>query len=222
MTGTATTGRSRARRRRIAGVAALLLVVAALVVVALVQAGDGSGRHEASAQTPPDATSSSAPEPTAGPHPPAEPAPVTPVAPGPTEGGDAPPPVLPAVDFDQSAHTDDGVTASVRSVEAIEGTGFGPGNIAGPALRVTVRLDNGTSAPVTLDGVAVDLTTGPEKTPASPLEDPSRAPFSGTVAPGDTAEGVYVFTVPTDERDLITVSVGYRPGAPLMVFIGSL
>jgi hypothetical protein len=46
--------------------------------------------------------------------------------------------------------------------------------------------------------------------PASPLDDPSAAPFAGTVAPGEHADGVYVFTIPEEDRGSVTVSVGYQ------------
>jgi hypothetical protein len=61
---------------------------------------------------------------------------------------------------------------------------------------------------------------GSDETPASPLDDPSQAPFQGTVAPGETADGVYVFSVPAGERDSVTVEVGYTAGAPLLHFSG--
>jgi hypothetical protein len=108
----------------------------------------------------------------------------------------------------------------VVSVEAIQGTASGPGNIAGPALRVTVRLTDGRSSAVSLDGVVVNLTYGQDATPASPLDDPSGSPFSGTLAPGASGVGVYVFTVPADQRQVVTVSVGWEAAAPVMVFTG--
>ena len=37
----------------------------------------------------------------------------------------------------------------------------------------------------------------------------------------EAAEGVYVFSLAEDARDLVTVSVGYQAGAPFMVFTGS-
>ena len=88
------------------------------------------------------------------------------------------------------------------------------------ALRVTVRVENGTAEPVALGGVAVNLAYGPDRTPASPLDDPSRRPFATMVEPGESAEGVYVFTVPADERDRVAVEVGYEAGAPLLLFTG--
>src|SRR3712207_1179832 len=93
-------------------------------------------------------------------------------------------------------------------------------SIAGPALRVTVRVENGTAEPVALGGVAVNLAYGPDRTPASPLDDPSRRPFATMVEPGQSAEGVYVFTVPADARDQVTIEVGYEAGAPLLQFTG--
>jgi hypothetical protein len=206
-------GRTRSGRLVVASVAALVLAV--LVVAALALSGGDSDQPGSSISTPSSANATAVPTQTTEPGPPA------PVVPAPTAGGDVPPPVLATVDLDARAEAGDGVTATVLSVDAIDGTGYGPGNVAGPALRIAVRLVNGTDAPLALDGVAVELTTGAEATPASPLDDPSRAPFSGTVPSGGTAEGVYVFSVPVDQRDRVAVSVGYRPGAPLMVFAGA-
>lgn len=123
--------------------------------------------------------------------------------------------------LDDEAAVGNGVSATLVSVRAVDGSATGPGNIAGPALRVTVHLTNRTVAPVGLDLVSVDLTYGDDRLPASPLDDPSRVPFSGTLRPGGAAEGTYVFTVPADDRGVVTVSVGYQPGAPFMVFTGS-
>jgi hypothetical protein len=84
-----------------------------------------------------------------------------------------------------------------------------------------VRITNGTDDAVDLGGVTMDLTHGADAVPASPLDDPSQAPFSGSLDQGDSAEGVYVFSVPQDDRGTVTVSVGHRAGAPFMVFTGS-
>jgi hypothetical protein len=124
------------------------------------------------------------------------------------------------VPIDRPAAVGNGIVATLPAIEAIEGTATGPGNIAGPALRVTVRIENGTEQAVSLDGVAVNLSHGPVRDPAPPLEDPSQAPFNGMVEPGGTSEGVYVFSVPTHVRDLVTVEVGYQAGAPLLLFTG--
>ncbi|SNR41369.1 hypothetical protein [Blastococcus mobilis] len=208
-------GAAHARRRRLqlsAAVVALLALCAAVLMWNRGQDGD-SGTARAAGTATVEATVS----PTATPSWTPPPAPVTPEA---TGDVDQPPPDLPAVALRKTASVGDGITGSVTRMSAIEGTAVGPGNVSGPALRITVRIHNGTAEPVSLDGVTVALAYGDELTPASPLDDPSQAPFSGTVAAGESADGVYVFSIPSDARHSITLSVGYQAGAPVMVFTG--
>jgi hypothetical protein len=229
--------RGRPARYRLFLGGAVVLLALGLVVLGLVVGGpDRGGSAGAVAATPTAASSSGIPTGTSsGPprgtssgtatstgtgEPPPQ-APVTPEPTGPPRNVDEPPPSLPAVALDDEAAVGNGITAEVVSLDAIAGTGTGPGNIAGPALRVTVQISNGTTAPVSLDGVVVDLTHGADLAPASPLDDPSAAPFTGTVEPQGHREGVYVFTVPEDQRDAVTVSVGYQAGAPFLLFTGS-
>ena len=203
-----------ASRRRLVAVVAALVVAVALVVVAVLvlREDDETGRATADAPAAAASTTAAPPE--------LAPAPVTPEPAGPTEDATELPVSLTPVGFDEPAAVGNGITADVVSLEAVEGSGRGPGNIAGPALRVTVRITNGTTGQVSLDGVAVDLAHGEEQVPASPIADPSSAPFVGSLSPSENREGVYVFTVPADDRELVTLSVGYQAGAPFMVFTG--
>jgi hypothetical protein len=245
MTSDLTPSRPGRSRRRLALGLLSPLVVGALVGLALLLGGghgdptaaaaDGAATAADGAATAADgaaaagttggaaaATTGGTAEPEAGPGTTGSPAPypVTPQPTGPTDVVDEPPPSRPAVPLDQEAAAGDGVTASITSLEAIQGTGTGRGNVAGPALRVHVQITNGTVAPVSLDGVTVTMATGAELMPASPLDDPSQAPFAGTVGPGDRAEGDYVFSVEEEARTSVTLSVGYQAGAPIMVFTG--
>ncbi|MGY1727479.1 hypothetical protein ACI79J_10960 [Geodermatophilus sp. SYSU D01062] len=208
------------RRRRL--LAALAVVLCAVLAVLAVVAGrDGDPGGDTAAAGPPEATATAYPTEVVLPTGTVPPPPPTPEPTGPTEDATALPPSLDPVGFDDEAAVGNGVTATVEGLEAVEGSAEGPGQVAGPAVRVTVRIVNGTDAPVSLDAVAVDMTHGPDATPASPLDDVSAAPFSGTVEPGGSAAGVYVFTVPEDDRDAVTVAVGYQAGAPYLVFAGS-
>jgi hypothetical protein len=210
-------------RRRVWLGAAVAVVVVVLTVVSLLLSGGDDDRTPSAAAGETTASTTTAPPVVAAPTAPT-PAPTpetTPEPTGPTGNVDDPPPSRPAVALDAAAQVGDGVSASLVSLDAIEGTATGPGNIAGPALRITVRIENGTDEPVSLGGVVVDLASGRDLVPASPLDDPSAAPFAGTVAPGEHADGVYVFTIPEEDRGSVTVSVGYQAGAPLMVFTGS-
>jgi hypothetical protein len=214
-------------RRRVWLGAAVAVVAVVLTVVSLLLSGADDDRTPSAAAGETTASTTTAPPvvpaptaPTPAPTPETTPE-TTPEPTGPTGDVDDPPPSRPAVALDAAAEAGDGVSASLVSLDAIEGTATGPGNIAGPALRITVRIENGTDEPVSLGGVVVDLASGRDLVPASPLDDPSAAPFAGTVAPGEHADGVYVFTIPEEDRGSVTVSVGYQAGAPFMVFTGS-
>jgi len=205
-----------ARRRRVlllSGVALLVVVVLVLVWVLTRGSDNDDAKAASSSSTTSAATSASASPSATG-----DPLGTTP-APGPTDLN-APPTALAPVALDARGEVGNGVVATLPSIEEIESSAQGPGNIAGPALRVTVRIENGTADAVPLDGVSVNMYYGADLTPASPLEDTSRAPFTGTLEPGASADGIYVFSVPADARDSVTVEVGYTPGAPLLLFTG--
>jgi hypothetical protein len=202
------------RRRLIAAIAALaVLVVAGVVAFLLVRGDDGTTSPTADESSAPTTTTAPATESVI-------PPPPTPTPTGPTENADALPPALPDVPIDGTAEVGNGISATIARTESIQGGGQGPGNVAGPAVRVTIRITNGTPEAVSLDLVAVNMFYGSDLTPASPLDDPSQAPFSGTVAPGESGEGVYVFSLPSDARNDVTIEVGYQAGAPLLHFRG--
>jgi hypothetical protein len=114
-----------------------------------------------------------------------------------------------------------GVTASLAKLERITTTAELPGEIAGPGVAVTVRLVNDSSAAVDLGLVVVDLQDA-GGTPAIPMSTSPAAPFGGSLAPGATADGVYVFTLPPSYAGPATVSVSYTVDAPIVVFAGDL
>ncbi len=127
----------------------------------------------------------------------------------------------PPVDIDDEADPGTGMVFRLERLEAVDGEATGPGEIAGPAVRVTVVATNGTSEPVLLDSVVVDFVYGPDRTSASPLSGPGAERFSGRLAPGDTATGVYVFDVPVAERDEVSVLVSYEAAVSPVVFTGA-
>jgi hypothetical protein len=201
----------------VAGVVVVVAAALMIVVVTMTAPSGADGDTPTASGAPASSTATQTDPPEGG----VTAAPVMPEATGPTGDADALPSALPAVSLDQDASTDDGISASVVSLEAVDGTGSGVGNVSGPALRVTLQLVNGSAEPVALDFVSVNLTYGADRTPASPLDDPSAAWFSGVLEPGDAAQGVYVFTVPSQDRDLVSVAVGSRAGAPYLIFEGA-
>lgn len=202
--------RARPEQRRVWVVLGSLGVLTLGVLVALgVLPGTGGGSPGTAAAT------------TSAPLIVATPPPISPAPTGPTSRATALPTSQQPVALDAPARVGD-VTVSLADVDSIQGAATGPGDVAGPALRVTVRMANGTADPLDLLGVAVSMTYGSQSTPASPLGDPSVRVFTGTLEPGGSAEGIYVFRVPTGDRDAVTVSVGYQPGAPYAVFAGAV
>lgn len=147
-------------------------------------------------------------------------APPGPGAPGGGPAGQRPPELSP-VPLDAGATVPGVVTGRLVSVEAVQATGTGVGNISGPGLRVTVEL-TGAARTLSLDGSFVELLTGADLAPASPVDDPSSAPLQGQLPQGGTATGVYVFGVDEGARGDVTVRVQPAPGEPFLVFRGAV
>ena len=114
-----------------------------------------------------------------------------------------------------------GVSVRVTDVEKVVGTARGPGEIAGPAARVTVRVSNKTRQRIPMDLALVNLYYGRQKTPAQVLSGPGSAPLRRPVAAGEAASGKYVFGVPGNQFDRIVVEFSYTTEAPTVVFSGS-
>ncbi|CAB4543988.1 MAG: hypothetical protein F2534_02560 [Actinobacteria bacterium] len=126
----------------------------------------------------------------------------------------------PAVSIDDIAETSTGMSFRIESLEPVDGEANGPGEIAAPSVRVTIVATNGGTAPVLLETVVVDLRSGTDQVPAPPLSGPGGVRFSGSLAPGASATGVYVFDVPVDRRDLVSILVSYVAAVPPVVFEG--
>lgn len=130
------------------------------------------------------------------------------------------PATLTPVALDQSVDFGDGVTARLDDIKAITAEAHGVGETSGPALVVVVEVTNTGSAPVSLGTVAVNAYLGTDGRPAGRLQGDSGLPFGGSLQPGASAQAVYAFTVPLEERDLVTVTVGVTPESGIAVFAG--
>lgn len=147
--------------------------------------------------------------------------PASPPADTPAAPVETPPPAASVtVPIDAEAEVTAGVTARIASLEAVTGTAMQPGEVGGPALRATIELVNSTDAPIDLRGAVVNLAYGASSTPASPIAQPGGEPFAQSVAAGETAKGVYVFTVPDAGRDNVRIELDVRLGGPIPVFEG--
>jgi hypothetical protein len=124
----------------------------------------------------------------------------------------------PPVAQTEQASYGNGVTVNLTAWEAVTTKAQTPGEIAGPGFKLTFMINNGTGQAVDLGNVVVDLADS-EGTPAIPIEAGS-APFKGSVAAGQSATGVYVFTVDSGYVRPAIVSVTYTVDAPVVQFRG--
>ncbi|MHA3703890.1 hypothetical protein ACXR2U_17100 [Jatrophihabitans sp. YIM 134969] len=144
-------------------------------------------------------------------------APLTTAAPpaGGDPGTKAPVPIASAATFTP------GLTATVITIEPITTTASLPGEIAGPGVRLTLAIQNRSSSPLDLGNVTVDLQDSSGSS-ATPLTGNGSKPFTGTAAPGGSATGVYVFTLPVDDRSGVRLYVTSKASLPVVVFTGDL
>jgi hypothetical protein len=132
------------------------------------------------------------------------------------------PEALPPVALGGSTTYSDGVAARLVDIKAVTAAARLPGETAGRALAMIVELTNTTAGVVSLDTVAVNLHVGTDGVRAARVQADSGAPFSGTLAAGASAQAVYAFSVPEDQRTVVTVTVGYSPEAGTAVFSGTV
>lgn len=128
----------------------------------------------------------------------------------------------PPVAIEDRAAITPGLIAEISSVEAVDGTARGPGEVAGPSLRVTVTFSNSTATDAPLNTAVVSAYFGADRTPAPELRGPGGSPLPAMVATGDTATGVYIFTVPEAERRNVTIMVDYSVDVDPLVFQGDI
>jgi hypothetical protein len=129
--------------------------------------------------------------------------------------------ILAPVALDDVAEFGDGVTARLTGFEALDVEAFMPGEISGPGVSITVELTNGSTEPIDLGNVAVELVATGDRY-ATLITTQENTHLEGELAPGGTADGTYVFTIADEDRAAITVQVTYAAPKPTALFTGSL
>lgn len=132
------------------------------------------------------------------------------------------PPAVQPVALASTSDLRNGMRARLVEVRSVDAHARIPGEVSGPALRVTVELTNTTASPASLDRVAVNLYTGSDGVPAVPVTEQAGPALHGSLAPGASARGTYAFTVPVAQRGEVTVTVGVGPQIGTAVFSGAV
>lgn len=112
-----------------------------------------------------------------------------------------------------------GITVDVAHVRRLAVKAKTPGEIAGPAVAITLTVDNAGKKPVDLSTAMVSV-TGSDGAYGQPTTSDPYAPFTGPVEAGGSESGTYVFRLPADQRKSLSVTVEYVAGAPIALFVG--
>ena len=199
----------RTRSGRILAVAGVVAIVVALAAVLFIQFAPTGNTGAAPGVTPDPRAGESSESPVE-----------TSATPGPSDG-----PAVPDVEpipLDEPADVAPGLVATITKVEAVEGTARGPGEVAGPSLRVTVTMTNSTSAVVSLRTTVISCYFGADRTPAPELREPGGSPLPASLAADSAVDGVYIFTVPADQRGNVTLLVDYSVDVDPVIFQGDI
>lgn len=114
---------------------------------------------------------------------------------------------------------DKSVTVRLAGVRATTVTARTPGETSGPAVRVTVSVQNRSASPLDVGSAAVSLKADREALGVGTTAG-GPSPLHGAIRPGATATGTYVFMLaPAKDRN-VTVNVSYAAGRPAAVFTG--
>lgn len=194
---------TRSRTARVWWILGTVVVVVAIVAVLLAVTAGGKGLGPSSASSPIVTT-----------------APPLTHTPQPGETGQTPAASAPPVALTATATPVPGVEVHLSPLEAVQGKASGVGEISGPAIRFTVEVSNPTDKPVDLTTAVVQLYYGASQTPGLSVSGPGGSPLQTSVGAGQTAKGVYLFTVPEDQRGSISITFDYHAGTPVVVFRG--
>lgn len=133
---------------------------------------------------------------------------------------DAPPPpgitdapiesisTLPPVPVEQPSPLSNGLEVTALSTEPLEIVANGPGEIAGSGVSVRLDFVNKSTTEISLDALTVTAYYG-DRLPAAPGAEDTATPVSGSLAPGDHSQGVYVFQIPEEGLDSAIFEVGH-------------
>lgn len=111
------------------------------------------------------------------------------------------------------------VEVALVSVTSTTVTASTPGEVDGPAVVVKVKITNNSTETVDVSSAVVSLTAADGEYGVQTTAGPNQ-PLAGTIAPGASTEGSYVFMLDPAKGRAVIVSVNYSAGEPVAVFTG--
>lgn len=125
------------------------------------------------------------------------------------------------VPIDEPADPVQGAVVEVVELKSLTAGRDIPGETKGPAVEVTVRITNGGDEPIATAGSNVTLTYGgDERIPGVALTGDQVTVWPDSIAPGKSADAVFLFSVPLAPEGDLRVIVDLLATAPDVVFVG--
>lgn len=122
------------------------------------------------------------------------------------------------VGLDESSNSGD-VVVKVTDVKTVKAKAQIPGEVSGPGLLISVSVKNNSEKALDLGAVLVTVYDSSDA-PAGEMTMAPNKPMKGSLKPGATAKGAYLFTIPKKRRSPIVVNVTLPTGSPVAVFRG--
>jgi hypothetical protein len=200
-----------------------LAVALGVALTACSGSSGGSGSGSAAASTTaatPTATATS----TDGPATPTAKATEAPTRGAPATGSTGAPSVAtsfaPPVKAGTAASISTGVKVTAGKIRTITVGANGPGEVAGPAVAIPLTVRNDSGSAFNLDGLAVNVVyhhgTPGDQTTAGPSK-----LLTGSLKPGGTAKGTYVFNVPGKYASTVQIQVASDQSPTIVQFTRS-
>lgn len=203
-----------ARRKWIIGISAVVIVAIVIWLIAAfaTRPTPGAGESDSPSGAVPSASST---EPGASPG-------ATPDASDPADPTDAVtfpelPPVAPEVPGEAP-----GIQVTLNTFESVTGEVVVPGEVEAAAVRITAQITNTGEVPIDLNLFVMNAYMGEERDPAETYQQPGGVPVSGSLDPGASATGVYLFRIPEDRRSDVTIVADYQGGLPAITWRGAI
>ncbi|MET3811359.1 hypothetical protein [Arthrobacter sp. UYEF3] len=114
-----------------------------------------------------------------------------------------------------------GARVRIEKMEAVQGEATGPGEVAGPALRFQVTVDNPTSVALPTANPVLALAYGAALTPGLQLGGPGATRLPDAVNAHGSASAVYVFNVAADQREKVLILVNFGVAEDVLAFEGA-
>lgn len=134
---------------------------------------------------------------------------------------ETPQPVNPPIALDSEATTGKGARFRITRMETIQAEAIRMGEVAGPAIRFEITVDNPTDASVSTTSMLVNVEIGQERVPALQLSGSGATVFPETVPAKASASAIYVFRIDETNGGPVRIFVNHNLQEPIIDFEGN-